>query len=66
MKKEGRYFKVSIETPVMIVFDGVISFNLARDVTARVKIGLSAGAEITVNKKSRNWKSQIKSTLATG
>jgi hypothetical protein len=52
MKKEGRHFKVSIETPTMKVYDGVISFNLARDVTAIAKIGLHASAKISVNKKS--------------
>jgi hypothetical protein len=54
MKKEGRYFKVSIKTPTMEVTDGVISFNLARDITAIAKIGLRASAEVTVNKKGEN------------
>jgi len=54
MKKEGRYFKVLIETPTMKVFNGVISFNLARDVTASVTIGLHANAEVTVINKSKD------------
>ncbi len=53
MKKEGRHFKVSIETPTMKVFDGVISFNLARDITAETTIGFHASAEVTVNKKNK-------------
>jgi len=33
MKKEARHFKVSIKTPKLNVFNGVISFHLRRDVT---------------------------------
>jgi len=53
MKKEGRHFKVSIETPTMKVFDGAISFNLARDRTLRTAIGFNASSEVTVNKKNK-------------
>jgi hypothetical protein len=54
LKREGRHFQVSIEMPTMKVFYGIISFNLARDVSAAVKTGLNASAEISVDRKSKS------------
>ena len=54
IKKEGRYFKVSIKIPTMKVIGGVVSFNLARDITAIEKIRLRAGAEVEVSKRGEN------------
>ena len=53
MKKEGRHFKVSIETPAMIVFGGVISFNLARDAAFSVTLKTHTSVNVSVNKKGR-------------
>lgn len=42
----GKAFNLLITTPDLKVFDGVISFNLARDVKATVSIGVHASADV--------------------
>ena len=49
----GTNFKVSIKIPNVNVFQGVLSFNLARDVAATITIGMHANAEVTTNEHSR-------------
>jgi len=43
-KHPGRAFLLIIKTPTLDVIDAVISFNLAREVSATVSIGVSATA----------------------
>jgi hypothetical protein len=44
--RPGRAFNLLITTPDLKVFEGVISFNVARDVKATVTIGVHASADV--------------------
>ena len=48
----GRAFNLLITTPNLKVFNGVISFNITRNVAASVTIGMHASAEVSVNNHS--------------
>ena len=65
LQKEGRHFQVSIETPIMKVFDGVLSFNLARGITTKSALSMCASVETSVSKKNSHQTFPNKSTLTT-
>ncbi len=44
--RQGRAFNLLITTPDLKVFEGIISFNLARDAKAAVPIGVHASANV--------------------
>ena len=47
--RSGRAFNLLIATPNFKVLEGVISFNLARDVVATTTIGMHANVEVASN-----------------
>jgi len=56
----GRAFNLLITTPNLKAFEGVISFNLARDVAATVTIGIHASAEVDTS--GRGLRGEVKNT----